>query len=86
MVLMTLCCHAGDLAMLSTGLLADNDMDHFLQSPYFCTLLCHCPSVFGIKGGVCVTYTSVICECELNDMEYVSRRCSFTHSSKMSTC
>lgn len=37
MVLMTLCCHAGDLAMLNTGLLTDNDKDHFLNSPYFCT-------------------------------------------------
>lgn len=37
MVLMTFCCHAGDLAMLSTGLHTGNDKDHLLNSPYFCT-------------------------------------------------
>lgn len=32
MVLMTLRCHAGDLATLSTAFLTDNDKDHFLSS------------------------------------------------------
>lgn len=33
-VLVTLCCHAGDLAALSTALLTDNDKDCWLNSPY----------------------------------------------------
>lgn len=35
MVLMTLRCHAGDLATLSTAFLTDNDKHHFLSSLYF---------------------------------------------------
>lgn len=58
MVLMTLCCHAGDLAMLSTGLLTDNDKDHFLNSS-FCTLH-HCSSMCEIKGDICVIYITEV--------------------------
>ncbi|AWO96255.1 Hypothetical protein SMAX5B_011665 [Scophthalmus maximus] len=37
MVLTTLRRHAGDLAVLSTAFLADNDKDPLLNSSYFCT-------------------------------------------------